>query len=133
MTAKVFKKDILKKINKQRGILCNTVNLFQTPLPFYVTLFLIQGPLQITIKGRNFSQLEILIILNVPLVYNLLCLEDLERCKCHSKGIIHTRCSTFLFGLAAVFRICKYKSCKAIYPNLWYKLYLKLWSCQQTI
>ena len=30
-------KDILYQINKYRSILCNTVNIFQTPLSFYAT------------------------------------------------------------------------------------------------
>ena len=30
-------KDILQQINKQRGILCNTLNVFQALLPFYAT------------------------------------------------------------------------------------------------
>ena len=30
-------KDILQQINKQHGIFCTTVNIFQTSLPFYAT------------------------------------------------------------------------------------------------
>ena len=36
-----------------RGILCNTVNVLQTPI---ITLFLIQGSQPITIKGSDISQ-----------------------------------------------------------------------------
>ena len=36
-------------------LFCTSVNTFSTTLPYYATLFLLQGSEQITIKGCDFS------------------------------------------------------------------------------